>query len=84
MLNVATGNLLGHETGANASAGLHSLIETAKSNGFEPYAYLRAVFSEFPQATSVDEIEELLPVPNDSSGLAQVSLSNQHGSETRP
>ena len=33
---------------ANASANLYSLIETAKANGIEPYAYLRTVFSELP------------------------------------
>jgi hypothetical protein len=31
------------------------------------------VFTELPQATSVDEIEALLPVPNDSEDSAQVS-----------
>jgi hypothetical protein len=59
--------------GANASANLYSLIETAKANGIEPYAYLRTVFAELPQATSVDEIEALLPVPNDSEDSTQVS-----------
>jgi len=60
-------------TGANASANLYSLIETAKANGIEPYAYLRSVFSTLPKATSVDEIEALLPVPYDSDDLARVS-----------
>jgi transposase len=59
--------------GANASANLYSLIETAKANGIEPHAYLRTVFTELPQATSVDEIEALLPVPNDSEEWARVS-----------
>ena len=59
--------------GANASANLYSLIETAKANGIEPYAYLRTVFTELPQATSVQEIEALLPAPNDSEDSAQVS-----------
>ena len=59
--------------GANASANLYSLIETAKANGIEPYAYLRTVFTELPQATSVEEIEALLPVPNDTDDLARVS-----------
>ena len=38
-----------------------SLIETAKLNGLEPYRYLRHVFTELPKATSIDEIEALLP-----------------------
>lgn len=59
--------------GANASANLYSLIETAKANGIEPYAYLRTVFTELPQATSVGEIEALLPVPYDSDDSARVS-----------
>jgi transposase len=47
--------------GADASARLYSLIETAKANGVEPYAYLRHVFAELPKANTVDEIEALLP-----------------------
>lgn len=59
--------------GANASANLYSLIETAKANGVEPHAYLRSVFTELPRATSVDKIEALLPIPSDSDDLTQVS-----------
>jgi transposase len=44
----------------------------AKANGIQPYAYLRIVFTELPQATSVDELEALLPVPNDSADSARV------------
>lgn len=47
--------------GAQASANLYSLIETAKANGLEPYHYLRHVFERLPQADSVDDIERLLP-----------------------
>ena len=47
--------------GAKASANLYSLIETAKANGLEPYAYLRYVFTELPKAETVEEIEALLP-----------------------
>jgi transposase len=59
--------------GANASANLYSLIETAKANGIEPYAYLRTVFTELPNATSVEAIEALLPVSADDDSLAKVS-----------
>jgi transposase len=45
----------------NASANLYSLIETAKANGLEPYAYLRYLFTELPKAETVDDIEALLP-----------------------
>ena len=47
--------------GANASANLYSLIETAKANDLEPYTYLKTVFTELPKATSLEDIEELLP-----------------------
>jgi transposase len=47
--------------GVNASANLYSLIETAKANGLEPYAYLRYLFAELPKAETVDAIEVLLP-----------------------
>jgi transposase len=47
--------------GAQASAGLYSLIETAKANGLEPYAYLRLVFTEIPRTTTLDDVEALLP-----------------------
>ncbi|MCF6323158.1 MAG: IS66 family transposase, partial [Gammaproteobacteria bacterium] len=47
--------------GAKSSANLYGLIETAKANGLEPYAYLRHVFKALPQAASVEDIEALLP-----------------------
>ena len=47
--------------GAQASANLYSLIETAKANNLEPYAYLRRVFTALPAATTVADIEALLP-----------------------
>lgn len=47
--------------GANASAIIYSVIETAKANGREPYAYLRRLFADLPAATSLKAIEQLLP-----------------------
>jgi transposase len=47
--------------GVKASANLYSLIETAKAHGLEPYAYLREVFTKLPLATTIDDIEALLP-----------------------
>jgi transposase len=47
--------------GVKASANLYSLIETAKANGLEPYAYLRHLFTELPKATTVEAIEALVP-----------------------
>jgi len=47
--------------GVKASANLYSLIETAKANGLEPYAYLRYLFTALPRAETVEVIEALLP-----------------------
>ena len=55
--------------GANASARLYSLIECAKANGLEPYAYLRHVFTELPKAKSLAEVEALLPTRLDPAAL---------------
>ena len=37
------------------------LIATAKANRLESHAYLRLVFTELPVATTVEDIEALLP-----------------------
>ena len=47
--------------GASASAIHYSLIETAKANDIEPYAYLVYVLKKIPYAQTVEEIEMLLP-----------------------
>ncbi|MEZ5661284.1 MAG: IS66 family transposase [Burkholderiaceae bacterium] len=47
--------------GAKSSAALYSLVETAKANGHEPYAYLREVFERLPSADTDAEIDALLP-----------------------
>lgn len=47
--------------GAHASAKLYSLIETAKAGGIEPFAYLRLIYEKLPQATTLVDIEALLP-----------------------
>ena len=51
----------GAPDGAEASATFFSLIETAKANGLEPYAYLRYLFEKLPLAQSELDILELLP-----------------------
>jgi transposase len=48
--------------GALASANLYSLIETAKAHGIEPYAYLKMVFTALPNATTLEHIEALWPL----------------------
>jgi len=47
--------------GANASANLYSLMETAKANGIEPYRYLVALFKRLPLAQTADDYEAMLP-----------------------
>lgn len=49
------------QAGANASANLYSLVETAKANGLNPYAYLKHLFIELPNADGVEAFEKLLP-----------------------
>jgi len=51
----------GSPRGADASAFFYSLIETAKANGLEPYAYLLYLFERLPNAQSDGVIEALLP-----------------------
>jgi len=68
-----SGSTLDANQQAKSSANLYSLIETAKANGIEPYAYLKTIFTELPQANSLDEIEALLPVPADEESVAKVS-----------
>lgn len=47
--------------GAEASAALYSIIETAKAHQLEPFDYLAIVFARLPNAQSIDDIEALLP-----------------------
>jgi transposase len=47
--------------GADASAKLYSIIETAKACGLEPYAYLKLIFEKLPQAETPADTAALLP-----------------------
>lgn len=47
--------------GAHASANLYSLVQTAKSNGIDPYRYLLWLFEKLPNARTVDEYSALVP-----------------------
>ena len=46
--------------GARASAILYSLVETAKANGLEPYAWLRHVLTELPMLDKNASVEHIL------------------------
>ncbi len=48
--------------GAHASAGMYSIIESAKANGLDPYLYLRFLFTKLPYVRDdKDELRKLLP-----------------------
>ena len=47
--------------GARASATCYSLVETAKANNLEPYAYLQHVLAHIAAADTVEKLEALLP-----------------------
>lgn len=47
--------------GAQASATLYSLIETAKANGLVPFDYLTHLFTELPLCKDEENLEKLLP-----------------------
>ena len=51
----------GSPRGARASAALYSLIETAKANQLEPWAYLNYLFEKLPTAKSEQTLLALLP-----------------------
>ena len=44
-----------------ASAALYSLIVMAKTAKINPFFYLKAVFTELPKATTIEDVESLLP-----------------------
>ena len=64
MRSVAVGRknwlFAGSESGGHRAALLYSLIETAKLNDREPFAYLRDVLARLPTARSRD-LDALLP-----------------------
>ena len=70
--------------GAKSSASLYSLIETAKANGIEPYAYLKMIFTELPQANSLEEIEALLPIGVNLISLKTRSAWNDSSAKPNP
>ena len=61
----------GSPEGANASALLFSLIETAKANDLNPYGYLKWIFEETPFLESEEEFKKFLPVNCDRERINQ-------------
>ena len=60
-LNRKNALFAGHDEGATAWGRIASLIETAKLNGVEPYAYLRATLKAIASGHPASRIDELLP-----------------------
>jgi transposase len=60
----------GSPDGAKASATFFTLIETAKANGLEPYAYLRHIFEMLPMVQSEQDLKNLLPQNIDPDSIA--------------
>jgi len=52
----------GTPEGAEASAAMYSLIETAKASGLDVYQYLRYLFENLPFAQSEQDYRNLLPL----------------------
>lgn len=59
--------------GANASAIIYSLVETAKANGVEPYTWLRHVLEHLPAARTADEMDKLLPWNYHAATLTKIT-----------
>jgi transposase len=51
----------GNDAGAQASCVVYTLIETAKLNGLEPWAYLKVLLERLPAARLSGDWESLLP-----------------------
>jgi transposase len=47
--------------GAHASAGMYSIVETAKANNLDPFHFMYRLFSELPEADSEEKLKKLLP-----------------------
>jgi len=62
--------------GAEASAVLYSLAQTAIANDIDVYQYFHWLFTEFPKAQSADDFEKLLP--HNAKSLITMPQETQH------
>ena len=67
----------GIPSGAEASATLYSLVESAKANDLEPYKYLRYLFEKLPFAVTTKDYERLLPSRLTQQMLTDVARVSQ-------
>ena len=51
----------GHDEGGRAWGRIASLIETAKMNGVEPFAYLKTILEAIAEGHPASQIDDLLP-----------------------
>ncbi|MGH8235678.1 MAG: IS66 family transposase [Steroidobacteraceae bacterium] len=49
------------QMGARASANLYSLVGSCRANGVEPHAYFDYLYTHLPEATTLEQLEALLP-----------------------
>ncbi len=63
----------GTPKGAQASATIYSLLESAKANKLEPYKYLRYLFEKLPFAETEEDYRKLLPSSLSVAELETVS-----------
>ena len=47
--------------GAHASAAMYSIVESARANNLDPFHFMYRLFSELPEADTVEKLEKLLP-----------------------
>lgn len=66
----------GTPDGAQASAAIYSLIETAKANKLDVYRYLRFLFENLPLANSIEDFRNLLPTTVTDAQMPQISTYN--------
>jgi transposase len=65
--------------GAEASATLYSIVETAKANRLNPYFYLKILFEKLPFVKSQKELEDLLPQYIDPETVSPEKASKHNG-----
>ncbi|PHR27148.1 MAG: IS66 family transposase, partial [Desulfotalea sp.] len=63
----------GNPTGAQASATIYSLLESAKANKLEPYKYLRSLFEKLPFAEDVEDYRKQLPSSLSATEIETIS-----------
>lgn len=61
---------MGNEKGAEASANIYSLMETCAHHGVNVYSYFKYVLTHIREATTMDDLEKLLPYHVKTADLA--------------